>query len=384
MQPFTRDDLQVLLSEHQPPCVSLYVPTKRAQAEWQQNALSFKNLVREVEKSLHSKKEWKQSSAEVFKKITALDSQEFWTKQRETLAIFASPDFLRWWQFAETMPASAVVAETFATKGLVKRLQGEVRYYVLALTKENVTLFEGNADKLDVVHVPGMPRGLRELELKTSEPNMAAKTVGSGPGSGSGTVMFGKGSPSHANEMKEEARSLFRMVDRALLPLTHDQRVPLILATFDQHHGMFHEVSKNPALLEDRIDGNPEHMSLDEMRKRALDILKPKREQELKDIAAQWGTAAAHKRGTNYLPNISKAAVYGRVQTLLIEDGKRIAGVLDRKTGEITNMSSSPNAEGQDLLDDVSELVLGAGGSVYVLPKTMMPTDVGVAAIYRY
>jgi hypothetical protein len=382
--PFTREDLQLLLSHHEAPCVSLYVPTRRAPSEWQQSALQFKNLMRDVEKSLLQRKEWKQAAGPVLDKIRALDSSEQWSRQRETLAVFASPDLFRSWQFAEAMPETAVVSDTFYTKGLVKRLQGEFRYYVLALTIENITLFEGNSEQLDVVHVPGMPRGLRDLELKTSEPGLNAKTTSAG--TGGGTIMFGtaKGGASHANEMKEEVRSLFRMVDKALLPLTHDQRVPLILASLVQNHGMFHEVSKNPALLDDRIDGNPENLSLDDLRKRALEILKPRREEMLKEIAAQWGAAAAHNRGTNYLPNISKAAVYGRVQTLLLEDGKKIYGKLDRGTGEISNMSSAPQNDAQDLLDDVSELVLAASGSVYVLPRKMMPTDVGVAAIYRY
>jgi hypothetical protein len=277
------------------------------------------------------------------------------------------------------------VADTFHTKGLLKSLQGELRYYVLALTRENITLFEGSRDKLDVVHVPGMPRGMRELETRSFDTSLSAKSIGSAQGgAGGGTVMFGSGRSSHINEQKEETKALFRMVDKALFPITHDQRAPLILATFDQHHGMFHEVSKNPALLEERIEGNPAELGLDDIRKRALEILKPRREQALKELAALYGAAAAHKRGTNYLPNISKAAVYGRVQTLLIEDGKRIAGKLDRTTGDISGMSSAPNADGQDLLDDVSELVLAAGGTVYVLPKALMPTDVGVAAIYRY
>lgn len=384
MQPFTREDLQALLSEQKQPCVSLYVPTRRAPAEWHQNALQFKNLLRDAEKGLQQKKEWKPAALEILKKLGTLDTQEFWTKQRDTLAVFASPDYFRWWQFAEPMPAVAVVSDTFHTKGLVKRLQGDVRYYVLALTKENITLFEGNSDQLDVVHVPAMPRGMRDLESKISAPMTSSRTT-SAPGTSSGgAAFFGSSGVSHTNELKEETKSLFRMVDKALFPITHDQRAPLILATFDHHHGMFHEVSKNPALLDERIEGDPEKMSLDDMRRRALEILKPRREQNLKDIAAQYGAATAHHRGTNYLPNISKAAVYGRVQTLLIEDDKKIAGKLDRATGEITGMSSAPNAEGQDLLDDVSELVLAAGGHVYVLPKAMMPTDVGVAAIYRY
>ena len=161
------------------------------------------------------------------------------------------------------------------------------------------------------------------------------------------------------------------MVDKALLHVTHDQRAPLILATFDHHHGMFHEVSKNPALLDERIEGDPEKMSLDDMRHRA------RRDPQAAARAGAQGHRGAPGAprprtiaGPTTCPNISKAAVYGRVQTLLIEDGRRIAGNLDRKTGEITGMSSSPQADGQDLLDDVSELVLAAGGHVYVLPKS--------------
>ena len=381
MQPFTREDLQSLLSEHRTPCVSLYVPTRRASAEWHQNALTYKNLLRDAEKAIHQKKEWKPAADELLGKLATLDTQEFWQKQRDALTVFASPDFFRSWQFADTMSPLSAVADTFHTKGLVKLLQGEVRYYVLALTKENITLFEGNRETLDVVNVPGMPRGMRDLATKTFESSLSAKTTA--PGAGGGTVMYGSG-PSLTNEHKEELKSLFRMVDKALFPVTHDQKAPLILATFDQHHGMFHEVSKNPALLDERIEGDPDKMSLDEIRKRAVALLKPRREQALKEVAATYGTAAAHNRGTNSLPNISKAAVYGRVQALLIEDGRRIGGNLDRTTGEITDMSSSPQADGQDLLDDVSELVLAAGGNVYVLPKALMPTDVGVAAIYRY
>jgi Bacterial archaeo-eukaryotic release factor family 3 len=381
MQPFTREDLQALLSEHRAPCVSLCVPTRRPSAEWHQNALTYKNLVREAEKALHQKKEWKAAAGDLLAKLGSLDNQDFWQKQRDSLAVFASPESFRWWQFADPMPSLAIVDETFHTKGLVKLLQGEVRYYVLALTKENISLFEGNRETLDVVHVPGMPRGMRDLETKTFESSLSAKTTS--PGAGGGTVMYGSG-PSLTNEHKEELKGLFRMVDKALLSVTHGQRAPLILATFDQHHGMFHEVSKNPALLDERIEGDPAKMSLDEIRRRAVALLAPRREQALKEVAAMYGAAAAHHRGTNYLPNISKAAVYGRVQALLIEDGRRIGGKLDRKTGEITGMTSALNADGQDLLDDVSELVLAAGGNVYVLPKALMPTDVGVAAIYRY
>ena len=37
-----------------------------------------------------------------------------------------------------------------------------------------------------------------------------------------------------------------------------------------------------------------------------------------------------------------------------------------------------------DLLDDMAEAVMRTGGQVLVVPPELMPTDTGLAAIYRY
>ena len=39
---------------------------------------------------------------------------------------------------------------------------------------------------------------------------------------------------------------------------------------------------------------------------------------------------------------------------------------------------------GDDVLDDLAEMVLKMDGQVYVLSSDQMPTDAGVAAVYRY
>jgi hypothetical protein len=37
-----------------------------------------------------------------------------------------------------------------------------------------------------------------------------------------------------------------------------------------------------------------------------------------------------------------------------------------------------------DLLDDLGERALKAGGEVVIVPAERMPTDTGVAAVYRF
>jgi hypothetical protein len=264
------------------------------------------------------------------------------------------------------------VGDSFHTKPMVKYLQGEVRYYLLTIAKENVTLWEGGRATLDPIAVPGMPRGLRELEEGRGKDVATGIVRNVGPGRsvhGGGEV-----------DGKQEIRALFRAVDRALLSYTHDEKAPLLLATYDHYHALFHEVSKNPALLDEGIAGDPASMTPDELRTKALEILKPLRRAALEKLRDAYPVALNAHKATNYLPNIAKAAVYGRVKTLMLEDGRVELGRVDRETGEV----EKGDFGGADLLDDVGELVLRAGGDVFVLPKELMPTDVGVAAIYRY
>ena len=49
MDALERDCTSVLLTRHEPPCLSLYQPTHRAHPEKQQDPIRFRNLVRRLE-----------------------------------------------------------------------------------------------------------------------------------------------------------------------------------------------------------------------------------------------------------------------------------------------------------------------------------------------
>lgn len=84
------------------------------------------------------------------------------------------------------------------------------------------------------------------------------------------------------------------------------------------------------------------------------------------------------------MEEVAKAAAFANVDTLLVEENKIIAGQIENSsTGIISNGDIDHPATG-DLLDDLSELVINQGGKVLILPLENMPTDTGVAAIFRY
>ena len=68
---------------------------------------------------------------------------------------------------------------------------------------------------------------------------------------------------------------------------------------------------------------------------------------------------------------------------MLIEDDRQIPGRIDRPTGQV-QMADLADPEVDDLLDDLGEIVLRMKGEVIVLPAEGMPSESGVAAIYRF
>ena len=102
--------------------------------------------------------------------------------------------------------------------------------------------------------------------------------------------------------------------------------------------------------------------------------------------------ARDHDLAAGDLADIGRAAVAGRVATLLVEADRREPGVFDRVTGSITvgaaagdrAGSRAPALDAEDLFGAVAETVLLHGGTTLALARNDMPTESGIAAIYRY
>jgi hypothetical protein len=83
------------------------------------------------------------------------------------------------------------------------------------------------------------------------------------------------------------------------------------------------------------------------------------------------------------LAEIARAAAAGRISTLLIEADCVIPGRFDSGTGAI-QFAPLGDPDVGDLLDDIGEHALKTGSEVVIVPAERMPTDTGIAAIYRF
>jgi hypothetical protein len=380
-----RDLVDALLNTEDTPCLSLYQPTHRHHPDNQQDPIRFGNLVKELEASLLQRLE-KADAERLLEPFRALeDDRPFWNHALDGLAVLGSHGTFRVLRLQRPVPELAIVANTFHAKPLLRILQSADRYQVLGRSRQEAKLFEGNRDALDEVELhEDVPRTITDaLGDELTEPHLTVASYGGKGGTGSAAMHHGHGSKE--SEVDSDAERFFRAVDRGILE--HHSKpsgLPLILAALPEHHHRFHEVTHNPNLVPDSIDVHPDALgSVDDLRERAWKIMEPRYLARAAALAEDFGSARANGLGDADLAGVAKAVVGGRVATLLIEAGRQEPGRVDPETGDLQR-DDLEHPEVDDLIDDLGMLALKMGGDVVVVPSDRMPTETGVAAIYRY
>lgn len=367
-----------------PPCLSLYQPTHRRHPENQQDPIRFGNLVKTLEESLLRQfpKDEVRALLEPF--LALADDRDFWNHTLDGLAVLGAKDLFRVYRLHRPVAALAIVADSLHTKPLTRILQSADRYQVLGLSRQEIKLYEGNRDTLDEIELDqDVPRTLADAlgeELTDSH-----LTVASYGGVGGSQTAMHHGHGGRQGEVDSDAERFFRVADRGILEHhSRPSRLPLILAALPEHHHIFHRVSKNPFLIKESIDIHPDALSsAGELCERAWRVFEPRYRARLAALADEFANARANDLGDDELAQIAKALVDGRVATLLIEAHREVPGYIDTATGEIVS-GNLAHPEVDDVLDDLGTLALKMGGQVVVVPAERMPTETGIAAIYRY
>jgi len=380
MSSLAQDYPAILSGDHESPCLSLYQPTHRQHPDNTQDPIRFRNLVKMMEESLRQKYP-KREIKPIMQPFEALaEDRTFWNRTADGLAVLSAPGLFRVYKLQRPVAELVVVADSFHTKPLMRITQSADHYQVLALSRNAFKVFEGNRDALgEILPIESVPQTAAELLGKDADAREGAHRA-YGP---TGDAAW------HGTDVKQDAADrdadqFFRAVDRAVLQhCSQPSGMRLILAALPEHHHRFRAISRNPFLMKEALDVHPDTLSLDALRERAWQLVQPHYLERLAGLVEAFGAAAAHGQGADKLGDIAKAAIDGRVATLLIEADRLIPGTIDIERGKlIPGDLTDPNVD--DVLDDLGERVLKAGGEVIIVPAERMPTQSGAAAIYRF
>jgi hypothetical protein len=239
---------------------------------------------------------------------------------------------------------------------LLRIFQTTDRYQVLALSSRDVKLFEGNRDVLDEIPLGGVP--------KNSSQSLGEEMA-------------------RFDEIENSER-FFRDVDKSVIDtVSRVSGLPLLLVALPENQARFRNISQNPLLIDEGVNLNADSLSNEELCKRVWMLARPYYDARLEELIEEYGEAQSRDLGSDDISSVIKAAVEGKVETLLVESGRLIPGHINFKTASYED-DDLANPEIDDLLDDIGECVLSKGGNIVMTPAHLMPSGKGLAAIYRY
>ena len=390
------------------PCLSLYLPTHRNVPNNSVDLPTFRQLVGGLETGLaaaHPRHEIERLLGP-FHQLAG--DAWFWRHTRDGLAVLASDGRTRVFLLQRPVKPLAVIMRRFHLMPLVRLAAAMGRCHVLALTSREARLLEGTIwrdatstvlgrlDPVALVSLPGhepaesLARG-DVVDEETFQPHRVER--GLGPSGMAGPTIVHGGADSKQDDINADTEIFLRHVDAVVIDqASRPTGLPLVLVAGPKLAATFRGLSKNDLLLDDHIAKDPHLMDCDALAAAVANVFAAAAAGRLTREIHLFEQGRAHDFAAGDLSDVGRAAVAGRVATLLIEADRFEEGRFDRTTGGIEFdgvgragvRAFGRDFEREDVFGAVAETVLAHGGTIVSVPRIDMPTESGVAAIYRY
>jgi hypothetical protein len=375
----TTADLQRLVQTRSHPCISLYAPMVRAGKETRQNAIRMKNLLRQAEVQLAQNGVEPDLISALLQPIRDLADPDYLQQQNDGLALFRTHEHVAAFRLPIDFDERLVVGERFHIKPLLPMFTKNGRFYLLALSQNNLRLFRGTRTSIVELELPDdLPTSLAEA-LKLDDPEQSLQYHSASPEAGAAPTYHG-----HA-ESDERVQLLryFLEVDRGVSQVLHGETAPLVLAGVEHLLPLYHDRNNYPHLLPSGVTGNPDNLRPDELHEHAWPIAAQNLLEVEQADMARYEQELAAGRGSHDLRVIVPAAREGRIETLFVALDTDQPGRFDPSDGSLT-LHDTPAPGDTDLLDETVAHTLLNSGTVYGLNQAAIPDGGTVAAIFHY
>jgi Bacterial archaeo-eukaryotic release factor family 3 len=365
------------------PCVSVFLPTHRMTPDSGQDPIRLRNLLDEAEKQLAAAGLRAPVAREALRPgRDLLGPGPFWSYQSDGLAVFLAPGWSRIFRLPEEFPELVVVADRFHVKPLLALLAAGHRFYVLALSQNQVRLLEGTPHDVQEAELADAPRSLDDaLKYDDLEKELGLHVAGRG-GPGARAVFHGHGTGGEVDKALLER--FLRQVDDGLQQVLSTETAPLVLAGVDYEQAMFRQLTRYPHVMEQGIGGNPEQLRPADLHQRAWAIVEPVFAQAREQAARRYQQAAGQgQNAASDVTEVIQAALQGRVDTLFVAVGEQRWGTADPQTLQV-RVHDQPQPGDEDLLDRAAVHTLLTSGTVFAVPARQVPGPGPVAALLRY
>ena len=377
------EELKTLMAERPGWCVSLFMPTHRSGEDTRQDPIRLQNFLEKAEKLLIEKGLRTVDARRLLEPAHNLEGYSpFWRHLNDGLAMYLARGIFRYYPVPLHLEEQLIVAEHFYIKPLLPLLSGDGRFYVLALSQNQVRLLQGTRYSVGEVDLEGVPGSLAELlgdETREKQLQFHTRAPG-GPGRRP-ALFFGHGESEE--QAKQDILRYFREIEAELRKLLRSEQAPLVLAGVEYLLPIYRGANSYPYLLGEGIPGNPEQLSAQQLHQRAWKIVKPYFQEAQWKVRSRFEELKATARTSTDILEIIPAAFHGRVEHLFVALGEQCWGYLNSNTNQVDIRTEAQPGD-EDLLQFACNHTLLNGGSIYAVEKPLVPGDGLFAAIFRY
>lgn len=362
------NDIDLLLDVKSGPCVSIYLPTHTVTTEVQQDQILLKNLRAEAFHGLLERGLRRPDVETILLPVDELlEDAALWPYLSDGLAVFCSPDCHAAFRIPVSPSPMLQLGDRFILKPLLPLLTEDGVFYVMAISRNEVRLFEGTRYHVSQIHLDELPANMSEaLRLEGREPNRAPQRLWQGDEGQKGLY-----------------RKYFLHIDRVLRPLYGDASGPLVLAGVDYLLPLFREVSSYRQLVTLGIPGNPDQLNAQALHAKAWPIVEPIFSRPRREAQAEYETLRGSGQTSQEFQTILTAALDGRVKTLFLSLAAEVFGTFDPTTREL-QVREEPLAGDVDLCAQAARWVYRTGGAVFGGEPPDIPPGSPLTAIFRY
>jgi len=385
MESLTLEQLKGLAQQTASPSISFFLPTHRAGQDTQQDPIRFKNLLRDAEKQLlNNGMGPREVDAFIQPAQALLADSHFWAHQYEGLAVFMASDDFHYFNLPFPVEELLIISQAYYVKPVLPLFTNNGHYFILAISQDEVRLFEGTRYSVGQIGLPEKTPASMEAALRLEDKQKQLQVHKGTSRNEAGHGMFhGQGPGEEENKVLIE--QYLNLVDTGLKEIFREQQAPLVLAGVDYLLPIYHKVSEYANIMKAGITGGPEHLRPEELQEQAWPIVEAYFRQETEKAVEQYQQRAGTEQATDNVEGIVAAAFNGRVDKLVLSVEAQVWGSFNPDTGKVIRGSNGQDKQNNlALLDFAAMKTLQNGGTVYTLPQDEMPTDSPVAAVFRY
>jgi hypothetical protein len=363
----TTEEIASLNNARADACVSIYLPTTPLTQHIGAARIEYRNLAKVAIEQLNEAVFDKRRRAQLEDGLAMLaEDDEFWRVQANSLAVLATPDRVVTYRLANKLKAMAEVSDRFHLKPLLRAVTFPHAAIVLALSENQVRLFEVLPDAAPApIRIDGLPKDAASHARKATLNDRSA----------SGRIQGSEG---------QRVRHLqyLRAVDAALRPVLSGGSTPLILVAVDPLASLYRSVNSYPHLLSSAIGMSPDAASDAEIARRVAPVLDQAHAETLAQLKSLYDVRSGQRRVATDLTDVARAATHGAIEILFVDIDEVVPGTID-ENGVVT-LADRASAKTYGLVDEIAARVMTSGGKVMAVRRNDVPGGGGLAATLRY